>query len=60
MNTEVKEIEYSLEVKELLELRAGARKQKNYQESDRLRDELVKFGYNVKDGPEGQELFKIS
>ncbi len=43
-------------VKELLEARASARLAGNYQESDRLRDEISNLGYTVKDGKEGQEI----
>ena len=41
------------EVKELIELRNKARKEKNWAESDRLRDELISKGYIVKDTKEG-------
>lgn len=43
-------------VKELLEARASARLAGNYEESDRLRDEISNLGYTVKDGKEGQEI----
>jgi cysteinyl-tRNA synthetase len=36
-----------------------ARKDKNFIESDRLRDEIRKLGYIVKDSPDGQEVVKI-
>lgn len=45
-------------VKELLEARAGARLSSDWQESDRLRDEILSLGYIVKDGKEGQEISK--
>ncbi len=41
------------EVTALAEARAAARKAKNFAESDRLRDELTKLGYAVKDVPGG-------
>lgn len=41
------------EVTALAEARAEARKAKNFAESDRLRDELAKLGYAVKDIPGG-------
>ena len=48
------------EVTALAEERAAARKAKNFAESDRLRDELAKFGYAVKDIPGGAwELKKL-
>ncbi len=40
----------------LLEARANARDNKNWAESDRLRDELGKLGYTVKDSTTGQTL----
>jgi peptidase E len=43
----------------LLSQREDARKEKNYAESDRLRDEIQKLGYLVNDKPEGYELLKI-
>ncbi len=50
------EVVVSDEVKVLLDARAIARTNANYQESDRLRDEISKLGYIVKDGKEGQEI----
>ena len=48
------------EVTALAEARAAARKAKNFAESDRLRDELTKLGYAVKDIPGGAwELKKL-
>ena len=46
-------------VKKLLCLREKAKTTKNYQESDRLRDEISKLGYTVKDTPEGQKVEKV-
>lgn len=43
-------------VRALLLSRQKARDQKNWGESDRLRDEIRKLGYIVKDTPEGQVL----
>ncbi len=42
----------------LLLERKSARDTKNYAESDRLREEIRKFGYDVKDSPDGQHLEK--
>jgi cysteinyl-tRNA synthetase len=48
------------EVVALAEARAEARKAKNFAESDRLRDELTKLGYAIKDIPGGAwELKKL-
>ena len=48
------------EVTALAEARAAARKAKDFAESDRLRDELAKLGWAVKDVPGGAwELKKL-
>ena len=41
------------EIQELVALRNEARKNKDWAESDRLRDELISKGYTVKDTKEG-------
>lgn len=50
--------EISKEVAELLKAREQARAAKNFAESDRLRDEILGLGYEVKDGKDGQVLRK--
>ncbi len=47
------------EVKALLAHREQARKAKNFADSDRLRDEIKKLGYEVKDTPGGQEISRM-
>ena len=47
------------EATELLEARAVARAEKNWVESDRIRDALAELGWTVKDTPEGPKLRKI-
>lgn len=47
------------EVEEILEARAAARKNKDWAQSDALRDQLKELGYAVKDTPQGQQLTKI-
>lgn len=47
------------EVEELLQKRILARKEKNFGESDRLRDEIKRLGFLVKDSAKGQEVEKI-
>ena len=42
----------------LLEARQQARADKNWAESDRLRDEIASLGWQVQDTPEGQKLVK--
>lgn len=51
-------ITISEKAKELIEARASARLSHNYQESDRLRDELLQLGYVIQDGKHGQEISK--
>lgn len=46
------------DMKELLAMREAARKEKNFAESDRIRDEIVKRGFTIKDTAEGQQLTK--
>jgi len=43
---------------ELSKKREEARKNKNYKESDRLRDEIESAGYEVEDTPKGQKIIK--
>ncbi|WP_428074268.1 cysteine--tRNA ligase [Candidatus Avelusimicrobium luingense] len=50
--------ELPAEVQALADARAAARKAKNWAESDRLRDEIAKAGYTVKDTPQGQQISK--
>ena len=51
---------FPAEIVALAEARAEARKAKNFAESDRLRDELTKLGFAVKDVPGGKwELKKL-
>ena len=47
------------EVTDLLEARAVARAEKNWAESDRIRDALAALGWTVKDTPEGPQLRKL-
>lgn len=53
------DVEVPPKVEELLRLRQRAREGKEYEQSDRLRDEIEKLGYTVKDTSEGQKLEKI-
>lgn len=52
------EVVISDEMQALLEARELARKEKNFAESDRLRDEIAKKGFIVKDTKDGQTLSK--
>jgi cysteinyl-tRNA synthetase len=47
------------EVAQLIEGRQAARQAKNWAESDRLRDELKRLGWEVRDGKEGQKVKKL-
>lgn len=42
----------------MAEKRKEAKKNKDYEEADRLRDEIKKLGYEIKDTPEGQKIYK--
>jgi cysteinyl-tRNA synthetase len=44
----------------LAERRAEARAAKDWAEADRLRDELLDLGWEVRDGPQGPELVRAS
>ena len=47
------------EVLALVEQRKKARYEKDWAESDRLRDEIAEHGWQVQDTPEGQKLVKV-
>ncbi len=47
------------DVNALIEERNKARAEKNFEESDRLRDEILKLGFVLKDTDDGTELEKI-
>ncbi len=47
------------DVQALVDERATARAAKNFAESDRLRDEIAKRGFEVRDVPEGQTVKKL-
>jgi len=46
------------EIKKLAEKRQEARAEKNWPESDRLRKEIEKLGYQIKDTDNGAEIYK--
>ena len=54
----VEKAEVSAEVQAMLDARAAARKEKNWAESDRLRDQIAAAGWIVKDSKEGQTCTK--
>lgn len=53
------ELEVPWDVQQLLEARKGARAEKDWAQSDSLRDQMVTLGYAVKDTPEGQLLSPV-
>lgn len=57
--TEKKEEEIPQEILELVEQRKIARNEKNWTESDRLRELIAQKGYSVKDTKDGAEVSKI-
>ena len=56
--TEKKEEEIPQEILDLVEQRKVARQEKNWSESDRLRDVINQKGYNIKDTKDGAEVVK--
>ena len=56
---ENEKLEIPQEIMDLVEQRKKAREEKNWQESDRLRDLIKEKGYEVKDTKEGTEINKI-
>jgi cysteinyl-tRNA synthetase len=46
------------EVQQLVEARQKAREDKQWDASDRLRDEIQDLGYAVQDTPEGMKVIK--
>jgi cysteinyl-tRNA synthetase len=54
----VAKFEGNVEVEDLIAHRNKARIEKNFLESDRLRNEIEKFGYTVEDTKDGQRVFK--
>ncbi|MFA5249594.1 MAG: cysteine--tRNA ligase [Candidatus Paceibacterota bacterium] len=54
-----KEEEVPEEIKKLVDLRGQARQQKNWAESDRIRDQIKTLGYEVEDTPQGQKAKKL-
>ena len=54
-----KKAEIPKEILELIEKRKQARSEKNWQESDRIRDEIHQKGYVVKDTKDGMEISKM-
>ena len=57
--TEKKEEKIPQEILDLVEQRKIARQDKNWTESDRLRDLIAEKGYSVKDTKEGVEVSKL-
>ncbi len=60
-NTKIEKLKTNLpkEVLQLVEQRKLAREQKNWEESDKLRNEIEKLGYHIKDSKTGMELEKM-
>ena len=54
-----KDIEVPEEILEMIEKRANAKKEKNYELADKLRDEIKEKGYIIKDTADGVNVEKI-
>lgn len=48
------------EIQKLLDARVAARKEKNWEKSDTLRDELAELGFEVRDGADGQSWERLN
>ena len=57
---EEKSEEIPEEILKLVEQRKIAREEKNWEESDRIRDEISNLGYNIKDTKNGVEIERKS
>ena len=57
-NLPIRPDELSGEIKEILARRSKARKEKNFELADALRDELVRMGYRVVDTAGGEMVFR--
>lgn len=55
-----KRLELPEEIKCLLAARQRARQDKDWEKADALRADIAKFGYNLTDGPEGQQVELIN
>ena len=53
------EVVINEETQKLLDARIVARQNKNWKESDNLRDELAKLGLSVEDTEGGQKLYHL-
>jgi len=53
------EIEIPSKIQKLLAERQQARKDKDWQRSDRLRDKIKKLGFEIEDSQEGQKISKV-
>jgi len=55
-NVKLESVEIPSEVEQLAQKRLSARKEKNWGESDRLRDEINRLGFDIDDTSDGQRL----
>ena len=62
INDEAEAVEYNRELVELIELkikqRENARRNRDFETADNIRDELLREGISLKDGTNGTEWFK--
>ncbi|MBT3463655.1 cysteine--tRNA ligase, partial [archaeon] len=54
-----KQLEIPKEIQTLLDARQKAREEKNWVDSDRLRDEIYAAGFVVEDGADGQRIVEV-
>ena len=58
LESEKTQIKVPAEIQKLLDKRKKVREEKNWSESDRLRDEIKALGYTVEDTSKGQQISK--
>lgn len=56
---EKEKLEIPEEIQKLVKERKKAREDRDWKESDRLRDEIISKGYNIKDTKDGMQISKI-
>ncbi len=54
-----KQVEVPQEVLDLLEIRSAARMNKDWAESDRVRDQIAALGFSVNDNPDGTDVLPL-
>ncbi|NLC39553.1 MAG: cysteine--tRNA ligase, partial [Clostridiaceae bacterium] len=56
---EQEEVIIPTRVKELVDLRTQAKQERNFEEADRLRDEVEKLGFRLEDTAQGVQIHSL-